>query len=161
MGNNIEAREALMFAATQAGLAFSNSSVALVHGMSRPLGVHFKIPHGMSNAMLLPTITEFSIEYAEKRYADCARAMELVSNSVSDAGACDALLDELKQLNKDLDVPTIKDFGAEKEKYYSLIDTMAEQAIASGSPGNNPRVPTVMEVKLLYNDVFDTSDLCL
>ena len=62
-----------MLGATQAGLAFSNSSVALVHGMSRPIGAHFHVPHGLSNAMLLPAITRFSVPGAEARYAEAAR----------------------------------------------------------------------------------------
>jgi alcohol dehydrogenase class IV len=51
---NATARKSLMLAASQAGMAFSNSSVALVHGMSRPIGAHFHVTHGLSNAMLLP-----------------------------------------------------------------------------------------------------------
>src|ERR1700761_3325263 len=70
---NRAARERMMLAATQAGIAFSNSSVALVHGMSRPIGAHFHVPHGMSNAMLLPAITTFSVPGNERRYANCAR----------------------------------------------------------------------------------------
>ena len=58
----------MMLAATQAGVAFSNSSVALVHGMSRPIGARFHVPHGMSNAMLLPAVTEFSVPAAVERY---------------------------------------------------------------------------------------------
>src|SRR6202011_326755 len=61
---NRPAREAMMLAATQAGIAFSNSSVALVHGMSRPIGAKFHVPHGLSNAMLLPTVTEYSVSAA-------------------------------------------------------------------------------------------------
>ena len=68
---DLKAREGLMLAATLGGLAFSNASICLVHGMSRPLGSNFKVPHGLSNAMLLPTITEFSIDHAKSRYADC------------------------------------------------------------------------------------------
>ncbi len=71
-GNRV-ARERMMLAATQAGMAFSNASVALVHGMSRPIGAHFHVPHGLSNAMLLPAVTAFSIGSAAKRYAECAR----------------------------------------------------------------------------------------
>ncbi len=62
---NAAAREGMMLGATQAGLAFSNASVALVHGMSRPIGAHFHVPHGLSNAMLLPAITRFSVGAAE------------------------------------------------------------------------------------------------
>ncbi|WP_037190221.1 iron-containing alcohol dehydrogenase, partial [Rhodococcus rhodochrous] len=74
-GQDAEARERMMLAATQAGIAFSNSSVALVHGMSRPIGAHFHVAHGLSNAMLFPAVTEFSVDAAESRYADCARAL--------------------------------------------------------------------------------------
>ena len=56
---NRQAREEMMLAANQAGIAFSNASVALVHGMSRPIGAHFHVPHGLSNAMLLPAVTAF------------------------------------------------------------------------------------------------------
>ena len=62
---NAAAREGMMIGATQAGLAFSNASVALVHGMSRPIGAHFHVPHGLSNAMLLPAVTRFSVGAAE------------------------------------------------------------------------------------------------
>lgn len=56
-GRDIESREAMVLAATQAGIAFSNSNVALVHGVSRPIGAHFHIAHGLSNAMLFPAVT--------------------------------------------------------------------------------------------------------
>ena len=74
-GSNRQAREAMMLGSTLAGIAFCNSSVALVHGMSRPIGAFFHVPHGLSNAMLLPTVTEFSIPSAPERYADCAHAL--------------------------------------------------------------------------------------
>src|SRR3546814_8268542 len=60
----------LFRSATQAGIAFSNASVALVHGMSRPIGAHFHVPHGLSNAMLLPTVTRWSLDAALDRYAE-------------------------------------------------------------------------------------------
>lgn len=143
-----------MLGATLAGIAFSNASVALVHGMSRPIGAHFHVPHGLSNAMLLPAITEFSIPSSMKRYADCARAMQLVDSKVADEEAVKHLILELKQLNKDLAVPAMSEFGIKKAKYDSLLDTMAEQALSSGSPSNNPRIPTKDEVIELYKKVW-------
>jgi alcohol dehydrogenase class IV len=65
-----------MLGATLAGVAFNNASVALVHGMSRPIGAFFHVPHGLSNAMLLPMIIEYSIPAEPEKYADCAKAME-------------------------------------------------------------------------------------
>jgi alcohol dehydrogenase class IV len=151
---NATAREAMMLAATQAGMAFSNASVCLVHGMSRPIGAFFHVAHGLSNAMLLPTITAFSASAAVDRYADCARAMGLAEQNTDSETAVNNLLTELRQLNKDLDVPSPKDYGINEEKYFSLLSTMAEQALASGSPNNNPRVPSVSEMAALYREVW-------
>ena len=89
---DLKAREGLMLAATFGGLAFSNASICLVHGMSRPLGSNFKVPHGLSNAMLLPDITKFSIEHAKSRYADCSRAGEFALPEDNDDVACEKLI---------------------------------------------------------------------
>ncbi|AIW13837.1 iron-containing alcohol dehydrogenase [Vibrio tubiashii] len=147
---NQQAKEQMMLGATLAGIAFSNASVALVHGMSRPIGAHFHVPHGMSNAMLLPTVTEYSIPAAKVRYAECARAMELADTAISDDQAVERLLKELKQLNVDLGVPSMAEFGIDHQTYLNCLETMAEQALASGSPNNNPRVPDKTAMIALY-----------
>ncbi len=147
------AREAMMLGATQAGIAFSNASVALVHGMSRPIGAHFHVAHGLSNAMLLPAVTAFSAPGAVARYAACARAMG-VKCGASDEAAVEALVNELRALNDDLDVPSPQEYGLDAAKWEKLIPTMAEQALASGSPGNNPRVPDAEEIAALYREVW-------
>ena len=149
-GNDKEAREKMMLGATLAGVAFSNASVALVHGMSRPIGAFYHVPHGLSNAMLLPAVTEYSIPAATKRYADCSRAMRVALPSDSDEDANQKLLLELSAINEELDVPTPKEFGINKEDFMNNMEIMAEQAIASGSPGNNPRVPEVHEIIDIY-----------
>ncbi len=146
------AREALMLAASQAGMAFSNASVALVHGMSRPIGAHFHVAHGLSNAMLLPTVTEFSVDASPKRYADCARVMEIVSDQDSDQLACGKLVEALQRLNEDLAVPTPSSLGHAANE--EMLQLMAEQALASGSPQNNPRVPTGAEIVSLYKQMW-------
>ncbi|MGO2457862.1 MAG: iron-containing alcohol dehydrogenase, partial [Vibrio casei] len=71
-----------------------------------------------------------------------------------DEEAVKHLMLELVQLNQDLAVPTMSEFGIEKAKYYGLLGTMAEQALASGSPNNNPRIPTKDEVIELYKKVW-------
>ena len=152
--SNRVARERMMLAATQAGIAFSNSSVALVHGMSRPIGAHFHVPHGMSNAMLLPAITTFSVPGNERRYADCARIMGIAKSDASDEAATAALVDALSQLNQQLEVPTPQKLGIGRKQWFDAVPTMVEQAIASGSPANNPRVPTAQEIGDLYAEVY-------
>ena len=78
---NAAAREAMMLGATLAGVAFSNSSVALVHGMSRPIGAHFHVPHGLSNAMLLPAVTRYGLEAAPARYAAAAKPIRRAASA--------------------------------------------------------------------------------
>ncbi|MBN3512870.1 iron-containing alcohol dehydrogenase [Mycolicibacterium septicum] len=153
-GADREAREAMMLASTQAGMAFSNSSVALVHGMSRPIGGHFHVAHGLSNAMLLPAVTKFSIDSAVERYADCARAMGVVAPATEDRHAADALVAELEQLCADVEVPTPRAYGIDQAEWEARLETMAAQALASGSPNNNPRIPTQEEIVELYREIY-------
>ena len=148
------AREAMMLGATTAGMAFSNASVALVHGMSRPIGAFFHVPHGLSNAMLLPEITAFSAPAALDRYADCARAMGVAEEGEGSQAAVARLLDALRRLNDDLKVPSPRAYGIAKERYDELLPVMASQALASGSPANNPRVPSSDEIIALYQRVY-------
>jgi alcohol dehydrogenase class IV len=151
---NAAAREAMMLGATEAGLAFSNSSVALVHGMSRPIGAHFHVPHGLSNAMLLPAITRFSVSGSEARYAEAARRIGFAGLADSDAAAAAKLITGLERLNKDLSVPTPAEYGIDETTWNGKMALMAEQALASGSPANNPKVPTAGEIVALYREVW-------
>jgi alcohol dehydrogenase class IV len=148
------AREAMMLAATQAGMAFSNASVALVHGMSRPIGAHFHVPHGLSNAMLLPAVTAFSVKAAEGRYAECARTLGVADPSATGAEAGQRLVEALFARNRELEVPSPKQYGIAGERYFPLIPTMAKQALASGSPQNNPRIPTAEEIEQIYRQIW-------
>ncbi len=148
------AREAMMLGATLAGLAFSNASVALVHGMSRPIGAHFHVPHGLSNAMLLPAVTRYSLAAARPRYAAAARCMGCAAPTDADQVAGAKLLDELAALNDELQVPTPAAYGIEADRWDQLLPTMAAQALASGSPNNNPAVPDAEAIMLLYREAY-------
>lgn len=147
---NRAAREAMMMGATHAGLAVSNTSTALVHGMSRPIGAFFHVPHGLSNAMLLPAVTEFSAAAAPGPYAAAARALGWAREDDSDAKAIKALIAGFWRLNQVLKVPTPAAFGIDRERYFGLRSTMAAQALQSGTPGNNPRLATAQEIEAIY-----------
>jgi alcohol dehydrogenase class IV len=148
------AREGMMMAATLAGIAFSNASVALVHGMSRPIGLFFHVPHGLSNAMLLPAVTRFSAGSAPERYADCARTMGIAAQDDSDSVAVNKLVEGLFRRNEELEVPSPKSFGIPEGRYMEVIPTMTTQALASGSPQNNPRIPSAAEIEQLYREIW-------
>ncbi|MBN8891578.1 MAG: alcohol dehydrogenase [Rhodospirillales bacterium 70-18] len=155
--DNAVAREAMMLGAMQAGIAFSNASVALVHGMSRPIGAHFHVPHGLSNAMLLPAVTRFGLGHAAARYAAAARAIGFATAADSDETATARLADGLAAWNIELSVPTPKGFGIDPAVWDAKLDLMADQALASGSPANNPRVPDKAEIVALYRAVWSAN----
>lgn len=148
------ARATMMRAATLAGLAFSNASVALVHGMSRPIGGLFHVPHGLSNAMLLPDVTRFSTTGASQRYAQAARICGFAPADSDDESACTLLVDALETLNERLAVPGPAAWGIDRAAWFDAIPAMARMAQDSGSPQNNPRVPTLAEMETIYSRLW-------
>ena len=153
-GENIDARTDMMLGASIAGMAFSNSSVALVHGMSRPIGAYFHIHHGLSNAVLLLDVMEFSISGAPKRYADIAKAMGEKINGLSPMKQADAAITAVERLVNDIQMPRLGEIGIDKTDFDEVVEQMAADAIASGSPANNPRQATQKEIIQLYNRCF-------
>ena len=153
-GKNEEAREHMLLGSMLAGAAFSNASVGLVHGMSRPLGVFFHIPHGMSNAMLLPLVLENILtDEAMGRFAECYQAMGYAYTTTEDA--VDSLLARIKYLCKKLKVPSLEQFGVNKNDYFEKINIMSEQALASGSPANSPKSLSKEDIIQLYEALWE------
>jgi alcohol dehydrogenase len=153
--SNRDARAGMMLAATLGGMAFSNSSVCLVHGMSRPMGALFHIAHGLSNAVLLPTVTRYSVGAAPGRYAAVARAVGCATGSVDDERAAGSLIPWLEALNETLKVPRLGQCqGVTRELFDASVEKMARDAIASGSPANNPRVPEAAAIVELYRQAW-------
>jgi alcohol dehydrogenase class IV len=152
--HNHIAREAMMLASTEAGMAFSNSSVTLIHGMSRPIGALFHVPHGLSNAMLAPKVTAFSLPGAVAEYAECARAMNMTPTGADDAQAAAVLPGALASLCMELKVPSMAEFGIPHSEFEKAIPMMAQAALASGSPNNNPIIPTQGQIEQLYRECW-------
>jgi len=153
-GDNVEARTNMMTGAVMAGMAFSNSSVALVHGMARPIGAYFHVAHGVSNASLLPVVIEFSIPGNPRKYAAIAEALGENIEGLPVLDAAYQAAEAVKRLNQDLKVPTLRELGLEEKKFNQVVNQMAKDAIASGSPGNNPRRATPEEIVELYKRAF-------
>ena len=119
--------------------------------MSRPVGAHFHVAHGWSNAVLLPEVTRYSIPGAVRRYATVARTVGAATVKDSDESAARALVVYLEQLNRDLDVGRLRDAAKVDEATFEFkLPVMAQAALASGSPQNNPVVPTAEEIIGLY-----------
>lgn len=144
------ARTEAALGALEGGMAFCNSSVALLHGMSRPLGAAFGVPHGASNAMLLATVMEYSIPAAPRRYRDIAGALGVEVEGLDDLSAAQRGLEAVVALCREVKIPTLAEYGISREALEKAAAKMAAEAIASGSPANNPRVPTADEIVSLY-----------
>ena len=153
-GYDVKAREEMSLAAFEAGICINNSSVTIVHGMSRPIGALFHVPHGMSNAMLLKECLGFALDGAYDRFADLGRAIGAASDEDSDQQAAEQLLAEIEKICKICEIPTLREYGIKEEAFMPVIEKMADDAIASGSPGNTRKTVTKENCIDIYKRVF-------
>lgn len=153
-GNDLDAREQMAIAAYEAGVSFSNSSVTIVHGMSRPIGALFHVPHGLSNAMLLKTCLEYIADGAYPRFASLAREIGVSEYTESDQQASDKFIEAVEQLCLLCRVPTLWEYGIEEKSYFDVIEKMAGDAIASGSPANTRKEIQKADVIEVYRQLW-------
>ncbi|MDD6000518.1 MAG: iron-containing alcohol dehydrogenase [Lachnospiraceae bacterium] len=153
-GEDMEAREEMILAALEAGVVINNSSVTLVHGMSRPIGANFHVPHGLSNAMLLKVCLTFALDGTYERFADLGRVIGVATEEESDETAAKAFLAAIIKLCETLEVPTLAQYGVDKEAFFEVMDKMADDAIASGSPGNTRKTTTKEDVLKMYKELW-------
>ena len=153
-GKNEEARVQMSVAALEAGIAFNNASVTLIHGMSRPIGALFHVAHGLSNAMLMKECLGFALEGAYDRFADLGRAIGVATQEDSDQTASEKFLDAVVALTEELETPTLAEFGIDKERFFEVIEKMAYDAMDSGSPQNTQREITQADVEAMYRNLW-------
>ena len=153
-GSNQEARIQMSVAALEAGIAFNNSSVTLIHGMSRPIGALFHVAHGLSNAMLMNVCLTFALPGAYDRFGDLGRAIGVADASDTDQAAAEKFLDALKKLVAEMEIPTPEAYGIDRETFMNVIPKMAHDAMESGSPQNTIRDITVEQVSDLYRQLW-------
>lgn len=154
-GSNVEARADMATAALEAGMSFNNSSVTIIHGMSRPIGALYHVPHGLSNAMLAPKCLEFAMSGCPERFCTLAQTIGVYKEGMAAEDGAKAFIDAVSELCKKLDIQTPAQFGIDKEDFFKNIDKMATDAIASGSPANTRRNPNKEEIMDIYKSLFD------
>lgn len=151
---NETAREQMLIAAYEAGVCINNASVTIVHGMSRPIGALFHVPHGISNAMLDIKCLGFAAQGAADKFAAAARAVG-VSDKQDDAAAAQDFLTALEKLCSVVEIPTLAEYGIDREKFFAAMDKMADDALASGSPSNTIREVTKQDILDIYASLWD------
>ena len=153
-GGDEKAREEMAIAAYEAGISFGNSSVTVVHGMSRPIGALFHVPHGISNAMLLKECLSYVADGATDRFADLAKAIGAGSEGDSDTALASKFIDEIAKLCAFCQVPTLEEYGIDKDRFFQNIDKMAQDALDSGSPGNTRKELTKEDLVTIYKALW-------
>lgn len=153
-GGNADARREMARAALDAGICINNSSVTVVHGMSRPIGALFHVPHGLSNAMLLPTCLADLVPCAAGRVARLSRLTGAVGADCPDGEAAQAFVGQIEKLCRTCQVPSLQEYGIGEADFTAATDKMAADAIASGSPGNAPKAYTADDCKRLYLEAY-------
>lgn len=153
-GDDTEARTAMSEAALEAGICINNSSVTIVHGMSRPIGAMFHIPHGTSNAMLLERCMAFAMDGAVDRFANLGRAIGAADESYSDESAAKNFVYALGLLCRKCEIPTLEKYGIDKERFFMVMDKMADDALVSGSPSNTRKNVTKKDILRLYGELW-------
>lgn len=153
-GSNLKAREEMSIAALEAGIAFNNSSVTLVHGMSRPIGALFHVPHGISNAMLLDVCLRYALPGAFERFASLGRIIGVAGSTTSDEKAANLFLEAVKSLCQICEIPTLKSYGIDRDAFYAQIEKMSADAMASGSPSNTRQAIDKDAIQALYAQLY-------
>lgn len=154
-GGDISARSEMCMAALEAGIAINNASVTIVHGMSRPIGAYFHVPHGISNAMLLEKCLGFALDGNYPRFAELGRAVGAADFSDNDKTASEKFIGAVGELCAVCEIPTLEGYGIDRGKFFGVIDKMAQDAVASGSPANTVKPVLVDDVKNIYRSLWD------
>lgn len=149
--SNPVGRNGMAVAQYIAGMAFSNVGLGLVHGMAHPMGSLFDIPHGVANALLLPTIMEFNMPKCLDKYPQIAEAMGVDIKGLTREEASQAAVDSVRALAVKVGIPQhLSELGISEKD----IPALAEQALADVCTPGNPREVTLDEIKALYKSVL-------
>ncbi|KAE9630672.1 iron-containing alcohol dehydrogenase [Defluviitalea raffinosedens] len=153
-GRNLAAREEMALAAYEAGVCINNASVTLVHGMSRPVGALFHVPHGLANAMLIKECLSYVLDGCYERFAAIGRVIGAANDQSGDQEAAKAFIERLSELCQYLKIPTLKEYGISKGEFDRVKVKMAEDAMASGSPSNTIKEVTRADLLEIYNRLW-------
>lgn len=153
-GGNVRAREEMSLAALEAGVAFNNASVTIVHGMSRPIGALFHVPHGISNAMLLKECLSFALDGAYERFAQLGQAIGVAGEFSSVEDNAKAFLAAVESLCAELEIPTLAQYGIDRDAFFAVMDKMAGDALISGSPANTRKEVTKEDILTIYGNLW-------
>lgn len=141
--------EKMQIATTLGAMAFENSGLGLVHGISHPVSAHYDTPHGITNAVLLPYVLEFNLISSMKKYDKMAQVMDQGTTDLSPRESANVFIEAVQKLNEDLNIPSnLRELGVEREK----LSTIAEEVISSKP--SNPREYELKDIELILQNAY-------
>ena len=151
VANTAEGRADMALGQYVAGMGFSNVGLGIVHSMAHPLGALYDTPHGVANAIILPTVMEYNAEATGDKYRDIARAMGVAgTDAMTIEEARKAAVDAVRQLSADVGIPAdLKDIVKRED-----LDFLAQSAFDDACRPGNPRATSVDEIKALYESLL-------
>ena len=152
VANTPEGREGMALGQYIAGMGFSNVGLGIVHSMAHPLGALYDTPHGVENAIILPTVMEYNADATGDKYRDIAKAMGVEGpEKMTTEEARKAAVAAVRQLSKDVGIPAnLTEVGVKEED----IDFLADSAMADACTPGNPKVPTKADIVALYKSML-------
>jgi len=166
-GDNKVSREKMHNASTIAGMAFTNAFLGINHSLAHKIGAEFHLPHGRINAILLPYVIKYNSQkptkfvsfpkyeffIADQKYAELSRRLGFKANTIEDG--VNSLIEEVKKLNADLNIPkSFKESGIDEQEYLSKINILADRAFEDQCTTANPRLPLIEELKQILIDSY-------
>ena len=151
VANTAEGREGMALGQYVAGMGFSNVGLGIVHSMAPPLGALYDTPHGVANAIILPTVMEYNAPATGEKYREIARAMGVKGvDAMSQEEYRKAAIDAVRQLSRDVGIPAdLKGIVKEED-----IDFLAQSAMDDACRPGNPKDPTKEDIIALYRSLL-------
>ncbi len=151
VANEAEGRDGMALGQYIAGMGFSNVGLGIVHSMAHPLGAFYDTPHGVANAVLLPTVMEYNAPATGEKYGEIAKAMGVDVSGMSQEQYRIAAIDAVKKLSSDVGIPAkLTEIGVKEED----LQALAESAFVDVCTGGNPKDPSVSDILELYKKLM-------
>lgn len=154
-GSDEKARYEMSVASYEAGICINNSTVTLVHGMSRPIGALFHVAHGISNAMLLTKCLAFALDGAYEKFANLGREIGAATAEDDDKTASEKFIEALNEICKICEIPALLEYGIPKDEFFAHMEKMAHDALTSGSPGNTMKPISEQDIIEIYKKLWE------
>lgn len=154
-GSDEKARYEMSVASYEAGICINNSTVTLVHGMSRPIGALFHVAHGISNAMLLTKCLAFALDGAYEKFANLGREIGAATAEDDDKTASEKFIEALNEICKICEIPTLLEYGIPKDEFFAHMEKMAHDALTSGRPGNTMKPISEQDIIEIYKKLWE------